>query len=421
MHKNRAKARNNVSAEHNGFAHPIVYYHLRKLFELIIKHGHVPNEFIIEIIIPILKDNKKDRENADNYRPITIICLISKVFKMRLNNKIGILLNPTGLQLGFVREGGCDKSLYNISNVANYFLKRQSNVYIVTLDASAAFDKVNLNGLLSKLIKKGVSYVIMRVLLSWYTNSKACLKLNDHYTDYITIKSGLKQGGLLSPIFYNLYVDELMKTLMKATLGCSINGVYYGTIFYADDTELIGALVRNVQAMIDVCCMYFKQFVICLYPLKTYGMGTKVHNHNSKIIFIINDFVISKCGNIKYLGVNMIVRGKMLTLDVDERIRKFNAAAFDVLLNISDTPEIVRCALITKKCLLVLMYGIGAVEINQNPIYKLHIAYRKIFRYIFKLSKYAHLSELLDVYGIKSIDELNKSKIYLYYKTMYGE
>ena len=107
----------------------------------------------------------------------------------------------------------------------------------------------------------------------------------------------------------------------------------------------------------------------------------------------------------------MIVSGKILTLDVDERIRKFDAAiCFDVLLNSSDLSDIVRCELIAKKCLPVLIYGIGVVEINQNAVYKLHIVYRKMFRYIFKLSKYAHLSALLDVFGLKSIDELIRIK-----------
>ena len=86
-----------------------------------------------------------------------------------------MLLNPKGLQLGFVKEGGCDKSFYTISNVANYFLKRRSDVYIITLDASAAFDKVNAYELLSKLIEKEVSFDINRVLLSWYTSRKTCV------------------------------------------------------------------------------------------------------------------------------------------------------------------------------------------------------------------------------------------------------
>ena len=56
------------------------------------------------------------------------------------------------------------------------------------------------------------------------------------------------------------------------------------------------------------------------------------------------------------------------------------------------------------------MYGIGTVELNQNAVYKLQIAYRKMFRYISKLSKCARLSELLDVFGIKSIGELIRAK-----------
>ena len=98
-----------------------------------------------------------------------------KILKHSIANKVNndlpsfYNLYPKGLQLKFVQEGECDKSLYIISNVTNYFLKRRSDVYIVTLDASAAFDKVNVYGLLSKLIEKGLSFDIMRELLSRYT------------------------------------------------------------------------------------------------------------------------------------------------------------------------------------------------------------------------------------------------------------
>ena len=65
--------------------------------------------------------------------------------------------------------------MYSFEMVFKLFLKRQSDVYIVTLDASAAFGKVNFYGLLSKLTERGISIDIMRVLLSWYTDSKACV------------------------------------------------------------------------------------------------------------------------------------------------------------------------------------------------------------------------------------------------------
>ena len=63
-----------------------------------------------------------------------------------MNNKVNGCLNVSGLQLGFrpIKEGGCGKSLYTVSNVVNYFLKKSSDVFIVTQDASSAFDKVNI-------------------------------------------------------------------------------------------------------------------------------------------------------------------------------------------------------------------------------------------------------------------------------------
>ena len=85
------------------------------------------------------------------------------------------------------------------------------------------------------LIDKNVPFEVVRVLLSCYTNSKACVRLNGYLTDYIVINSGVKQGGILSPLFYNIYVDDLMCMLRNANLGCSIGGKFFGAIFYADD------------------------------------------------------------------------------------------------------------------------------------------------------------------------------------------
>ena len=111
----------------------------------------------------------------------------------------------------------------------------------MTLDATAAFNKVNVYGLLGKLLDRKVPFEIVRVLLSWYTNSQACIKLDGYCTEFITINSEVKQGGILSPLFYNVYVDDLMKELKHKNLGCTIGGLYFGTVFYADDIILLGA------------------------------------------------------------------------------------------------------------------------------------------------------------------------------------
>ena len=112
---------------------------------------------------------------------------------MCIFRKISCLFDFGGLQLGFVKGGGCEKSLFIVSNVVNYFFKRFSYVYIMTLDATATYNKVNAYGLLGKLLDRKVPFEIVRVSSSWYTNSQACVKLDGYCIEFITFNSGVKQ------------------------------------------------------------------------------------------------------------------------------------------------------------------------------------------------------------------------------------
>ena len=133
LNTKRAGDLNGLSIEHILFAHPIIYVHLSKLFSLIVKHEHVLLNFKCSVIIPVIKDGKKKTTDVENYRPITIIAVISKIFEMCIFRKINCLFDFGGLQLGFVKGDVCEKSLFIVSNVVNYILKRCSDVYIMTV------------------------------------------------------------------------------------------------------------------------------------------------------------------------------------------------------------------------------------------------------------------------------------------------
>ena len=158
---------------------------------------------------------------------------------MCLYSKLVSYCGITGVQYGFEKEGGSERSISTVVNVVNYFFNRQSDVYIVTLDATAAFDRVNAYGLLRKFIDRGIAFDIIRVLHSLYCSSQACVSIMGYCTQYVDIYGGLEQGSILSSLFYNVYVDGLMKQLSCEKLGCTIGGIYYGTIFYADDIVFV--------------------------------------------------------------------------------------------------------------------------------------------------------------------------------------
>ena len=78
---------------------------------MIIQHRHVLKEFKLSVIVPVIKDSKKDLSSVDNYSSVTIISVISKFFEMCTYKRISSQLKFKGMQFGFVMDGGCDKSV----------------------------------------------------------------------------------------------------------------------------------------------------------------------------------------------------------------------------------------------------------------------------------------------------------------------
>jgi len=94
-----------------------------------------------------------------------------------------------------------------------YFVKKDSKVYCVSLDASKAFDKVLYHGMLVKLFNKGVPVVLIRQLRNWYSRLSCSVLWNNALGDVFSVNCGVRQGGVLSPILFSVYVDDLISLL----------------------------------------------------------------------------------------------------------------------------------------------------------------------------------------------------------------
>ena len=98
------------------------------------------------------------------------------------------------------------------------------------LDASKPFDRLKFSCLFRLLFKKGLHPVIIRFLYDSYCRQQLTVKWNDTVSDYINVQNGVKQGNVLSPILYNVYMDELILRLKNSRFGCRINSVYVGAL-----------------------------------------------------------------------------------------------------------------------------------------------------------------------------------------------
>ena len=88
------------------------------------------------------------------------------------------------------------------------------------MDASKAFDRVNHTGLFKKLLKKNLSPVIVHLLLAWYSEQMLGACWNTVHSDVFLTSNGVHQGGVLSPILFTIYIDDLLVELEKVGVGC---------------------------------------------------------------------------------------------------------------------------------------------------------------------------------------------------------
>jgi len=134
-----------------------------------------------------------------------------------------------------------------------YFTSHGSNVYMASLDATKAFDRVRHIKLFEKLLEVGLPGDIVKVIFDWYSKTFATVKWNHHYSSFMQVRSGIRQGGILSALLFNICVNSIILSLRSADLGCHISGVFLDCICYADDILPISASIIKLQKMIDIC------------------------------------------------------------------------------------------------------------------------------------------------------------------------
>ncbi|CAB4031739.1 Hypothetical predicted protein, partial [Paramuricea clavata] len=189
--------------------------------------GKLPNEWKLSNIVPIPK--KGPAEDVSNYRPISLLSLVSKVFERCVYNQLvsHISTQLHHLQFGFLRGKSTTSQLLHVLQDIHQALESRNQVDAVYLDFAKAFDKVSHKLLLIKLHKFG----IRGDLLSWFENYLSGryqrVTVLGETSGTLPVLSGVPQGSILGPLLFLVYVNDLPH---------SISGESTVAMF-ADDTK----------------------------------------------------------------------------------------------------------------------------------------------------------------------------------------
>ena len=213
---------------------------ISNVFTIMLKHSYAPKHFIMLTIVPIPKGMKLNIKCSENYRPISISSLLGKVFDKIIISQQHDILFSSSYQFGFKPLSStvlC--STFLIETIEHYVQNSRQPAYVLLLDASKAFDRVCYNELFTRLIERNVSPFVIIFMLFMYTNHSMHVKWKGSLSDIFSIGNGVRQGAVLSPLLFTLYIDMLFIRLQDLGLGCHIGPIFAGSFGYADDVALV--------------------------------------------------------------------------------------------------------------------------------------------------------------------------------------
>ena len=326
---------------------------LAKLFTTFIVHGYLPNKMISGVIIPHVKDKLNDLSFIDNYRPIMSSSIFLKLFEYCLKFKICDYIVFNDRQHGFRENHSTQTACLILKETILSYNNSGSSVYASFVDLQKAFDKVNHFKLIDKLLKLQIPNFIVNIILYLYRNQTVRIKHKDALSDSWTVLNGVRQGGILSTILFNVYINDLIDSIASSRIGCRLGNVNSNIIAYADDIVLLVPSASGLQHLlnllykevkkIDLDINYIKSECICFRADKSdllcpamYINGKlldSVHDHKY-LGFVLdsklnNDKDMIKCRNKFYNEFNCILR-KFPKVNIGVFLRLFTSYCLSI-------------------------------------------------------------------------------------------
>ena len=334
-----------LAAEHFIHFHVSITVHLSLLFSCMLSHGFLPDAFMRTSIIPILKNKNGDTSAKSNYRPIAIVTAMSKIFELCLSRIMDVYLFTSDNQFGFKQKHSTDLCIYTVKSIIQYYNYYSSPVYTCFLDASKSFDRINHWTMFKQLILRNVPSILIRILCFWYRSQELCILWGNTRSSFFTISNGVRQGGILSPKLFSVYMDDLSKLLINSGIGCFIDNVCFNHVFYADDLCLMAPCALALQELLNICHSYSISVDVNFNSLKSFCIGFTPKLFKLSLPKInINSAHIPYTDSIKYLGFtftsshkddNEITRQMRILYARSNRIvRLFHSCNSDVLLEL---------------------------------------------------------------------------------------
>ena len=406
-----SNGKDDISTYHLKHAHQCIHIIISILFSSILVHNYIPGKMMDTVVTPIIKNKRGELSDKNNYRPIAVTNVIAKLFESVILQKCQDHLYSSDHQFGFKQKHSTDLCTFVLKEVVNNYNSNGSPVYLAFLDAEKAFDTVPHSVLFDKLLRRGVSPLYVRLLAYWYSKQQFFVKWAGDTSSSFTVSNGVRQGSILSPSLFNVFMDDLSSLLSNTFSGCYFNGQNFNHLFYADDTVLLAPSPHALQELINICQDYAVTCGIKYNVMKTKCMCLKPESRN---LLVPNIYLYEKpvkwVKEHKYLG--FFLRSDHCDLsDMNRQIQAIYGRGNMLLRKFKNCSRKVKAKLFT--CYIESFYGIHLwSKYTSTLLDRVKVAYNNTFRFLFNVRRGSSVSaEMLGV-NVKHFDIVFRNCIF---------
>ena len=276
------------------------------IFNTILKSGIYPEPWKENFISPIFKCGCCN--DPYNYRGIALTSSLSKLFSKILYNRLQHFLETNNIleseQIGFRKKSRTADHVFTLKSMIDKMFKKKQYLYACFIDFRKAFDMVNRHALLYKLRKYGIVGSYFDIIENMYKDVLFSVKLQNKVTPFFKTSIGVKQGCVLSPTLFSLYINDLVKIFDDNCHPITLqSGKKISCLMYADDLVILSESASGLQLALDKLNVYCRIWNLEVNIDKTKIMiFNKAGKMFTKYSFVINDVQIKNVDEYKYLG-----------------------------------------------------------------------------------------------------------------------
>ncbi|XP_071580229.1 uncharacterized protein [Temnothorax nylanderi] len=278
------------------------------LLRQIWREGTIPSDWKKSIIVTLYK--RGDQEKTGNYRGISLLCTAYKVYAEVIRSRLEKEAEEKGMipesQAGFRKGRSTIDNIFVLNHLIQKGRRRggkAEKVYAIFADLKAAFDNVDREILWRILRDKGTNEQLLRRLEMIYEETEVVVRTSQGYTKKFQTSKGVRQGCVISPLLFNLYIAELAEVLKKRDIGgIEVDKMRVWNLEYADDIVMVA---RNRDALLDMLSTlkrFLKERKLELCTEKTKILVFNRKRKEGKEVWKWGDKYIEEVQSFKYLG-----------------------------------------------------------------------------------------------------------------------